>query len=62
LPLLLVGLFPLLAFAAILGVDLARKRAWRRKARRSEPSATRSEAVIAIGSATAPRAAAGGRG
>jgi hypothetical protein len=61
LPLVLVGLLALLVCAAILGIDLARNRARRRKALRAEPSATRSDAVIAIGRTIVPRAAVGGR-
>jgi hypothetical protein len=60
-PLLLVALVAVLACAAILGIDQARNRARRTKARRPETLALRSDAVIEIGRTTATRAAAGGR-
>ena len=60
LPLMFLGLFALLACAAIVCIDLASRRAPRSKTQAPEPSATRSDTVIAIGS-TVPHAAAGGR-
>ena len=57
LPLMFLGLLALLACAAIVCIDLASRRAQRRKAEGPAPSATRSDRVIAIG----PTVAAGGQ-
>ena len=55
-----LGLLALLACAAIVCIDLASRRAQRRKAEAPEPSARRSDTMIAIGP-TVPHAAAGGQ-